>query len=337
MAEKTFDPIQSWFVAAEELGEYIGIRFGRIAPGATQPEWIFIRHTDCDGIGGFADILRKRGAELPQLAHLKHPFNPSWMPLIKSLPKLLKSRHPLKWGQLTGEPKPTSNSKPPVAVAWHLFEETETNQIRRACRKGGVTVNSFLLKHLTKAVRPFLQDQASVVPWMVPVNLRGKVKRDRDTANFSSYVGVKVCSYETVHDIHQKIYAALGRGEHWANWYGYESGRLLGKGLKKNLITSGRAMPEWYLGGFSNLGDWDADKKIAASDCEGGWLFTPPVLRIQLVGAGCVTFQNRLSLTIQVHPELTTDPAVPQAWVNNWVREIEMDLSSVLSDQVGSA
>ena len=87
-------------------------------------------------------------------------------------------------------------------------------QMRRVCRKAGVTINSFLLKNLTKAIRPFLEDQSSMVPWMIPVNLRGKITRDRDTANFSSYVGVKVQSYETVHDIHRSIYEALGRKEH---------------------------------------------------------------------------------------------------------------------------
>src|ERR1700730_6780435 len=111
MAETALDYIQSWFVAAEELGEYIGIRFGRIPPGATQPEWIFLRHTDFDGIGGFADILRQRGAALPKLAQLKHPSNPSWMPLIKSIPKLLKSRHPLAWGIPAGNTVTTTNSK----------------------------------------------------------------------------------------------------------------------------------------------------------------------------------------------------------------------------------
>jgi hypothetical protein len=57
-------------------------------------------------------------------------------------------------------------------------------------------------------------------------------------------------------------------------------------------------------------------------------------LRCQPVGAGCVTFQNRLSLTIQAHPKLTTDPAVPGVWVQNWVKEIEMDVASVLSEPV---
>jgi hypothetical protein len=336
MAEETFDPIKSWFFAAEELGEYIGIRFGRVVPGASEPEWVFLRHTDFDGIGGFADILRKRGASLPRLPQIKHPSQPSWMPLIKSLPKLLKPRHRLQWRALDGASAPTTNSQPPAAVAWHLFDETETTQIRRACRKGSFTVNSFLLKHLTKAIRPFLQDEAAVVPWMVPVNLRGKVNRDRDTANYSSYVGVKICSYETVRDIHHKIYAALGRGEHWSNWYAYDTGRLMSKGIKKYMVNAGLAMPEWYLGGFSNLGDWDCEKKITQKDCLGAWVFTPPVLRCQLLGAGCVTFQNRLSVAIQVHPELTIEPSVPRQWVQDWVKEIEMDLSSLLSDPAGT-
>jgi hypothetical protein len=337
MAEEAYDPIKSWFLAAEEMGEYIGIRFGHIAPDETEPEWIFLRHTDFDGIGGFADILRKRGAKLPKLAQIKYPSDPSWLPLIKSLPKMMLPRRPLKWGLPPSQTALSTNAKPPPAVAWHVFSEAETTQVRRACRKGAFTVNSFLLKHLCKAIRTCLKDESSVIPWMVPVNLRGKVERDRDTANFSSYVGVSIRSYETVRDVHRNIYAALGRSEHWANWYAYKTGRGIGNGMKKKLIASGRAMAESYLGAFSNLGDWDAEKKITQPECEGGWLFSPPVLRCQLVGAGCVTFQGRLSLTVHAHPELTTDPQIAQGWISDWVKEIEMDLSSMLSDSVAAS
>jgi hypothetical protein len=335
MSEKeAFDPIKSWFAAAEELGEYIGIRFGRIAPGMSKPEWIFLRHTDFDGIGGFAEILRRNGALLPRLSQIRHPANPSWFPLVRSLPKLLRPRRRLEWRPLEGRAALSTNSTPPQAVAWHVFDEPITTQIRRACRRNAFTINSFLLKHLTKAIRPFLEDESAVVPWMVPVNLRGKVVRDRDTANYSSYVGVKICSYETVHDIHRQVYAALGRGEHWANWYAYQSGRVLGPRIKRYLVATGKCMPEWYLGSFSNLGDWDPEKKVLQTECDGSWVFCPPVLRCQLVGAGCLTFQNRLSLTMQVHPELTTDSVLPQAWVQGWVKEIELDLFSLLSEPV---
>ena len=61
---------------------------------------------------------------------------------------------------------------------------------------------------------------------MIPVNLRGKVVREKDTSNYSSYVAIKIRSYETVADVHKTIYAALASGEHWANWYAYSAGRF---------------------------------------------------------------------------------------------------------------
>lgn len=328
MSNKTTDVIKSWFVAGQELGEYIGIRFGRLAPGATEPEWIFLPHTDFDGIGGLAEILRRRGANLNRLPQIRYPAEPSLSPLLRSLPSYLRPRRRLNWA-IEGEQPQKVLREPPSAVAWHVFDEGETTQIRRACRNAGVTVNSFLLKHLTKAVRPYLRDHSSVVPWMIPVNLRGKVSMDQDTANHSSYIGVKVQSYETVNDIHRNIYAALGKGEHWSNWYSYQLGRFISSGMRRYLVEKELAMPQWFLGGFSNLGDWDPYREITAEQCLGGWLFSPPVLRCQLLGAGCVTFQNQLSLVIQVHPDLATKPELPRAWMQNWVKEIGLDLPPV--------
>ena len=331
MSANEYDPINPWFIAAEDMDEYIGIRFGRIAPGKTDPEWSFMRHTDFDGIGGFADILRRNGVTLGRLPQIKHPAPPSALSLLRLAPKFLQPRGRVKW--LPQEKKTASRkSSPPVAVAWHVFDEAATLQMRRVCRKAGVTVNSFLLKNLTKAVRPFLEDQASVIPWMIPVNLRGKITRSSDTANYSSYIGVKVRSYETVYDIHQHIYEALGRKEHWANWYAYQMGRFTTHGLRKFLIAKELAMSQWNLGSFSNLGNWDSEKEITQAGCQGKWLFCPPVLRCQLIGAGCVTFQNQLSLMIQAHPELTTDSTICNGWMQNWVKEIELDLASGLPD-----
>jgi len=333
MSEGAFDPIKPWFLTAEELGEYIGIRFGRLAPGKTEPEWVYLRHAEFDGIGGFADILRKRGANLGRLPQIRHPASPSRLSVLKLLPKYLQPRRKVKWASLEQGPATNGVPQPPPAAAWHVFDEAETLRIRHVCRQAGVTVNSFLLKHLTKAIRPFLEDHSSFVPWMIPVNLRGKVFRDRDTANFSSYVSIRVQSYETVHDIHRNIYAALSSKEHWANWYAYELGRFSTNGIRKFLLQKELATSQWNLGGFSNLGDWDAEREVTSPDCQGSWLFAPPVLRFQRVGCGCVTFQNRLSLLVQTHPELTTNPSVPKAWMQNWVKEIEMDLAAGLTAQ----
>jgi len=327
MAEES-DPISSWFVAAEQLGEFIGIRFGQLRAGKSTPEWTFLRHAEVDGIGGLAQILRQRGADLPRLAQIRHPVPPSLLHGLPTWPKYLAPPRPLQWRPLEGNTRPGSRSEPPPAVAWHVFEEAPTLQLRRLCRRLGITVNSFLLKHLTKAIRPALMDEAAVVPWMIPVNLRGKVERSRDTENFSSYVGVRVRSYETVRDVHRTVYEALARGEHWANWYAYYSGRFLGMSMKRLLITTEKCTSQWSLGGFSNLGEWDADCRWNAPELAGPWFFCPPVLRLQKFGAGCITFQNRLSLTMQAHPELTVSSKPLEEWMANWVKEIRLDLTS---------
>lgn len=332
MKQKAIDPINLWFAAAEELGEYIGIRFGHIPLGAKEPEWTFMRHTDFDGIGGFAELLRRGGAQLGRLPQIRYPASPSTLSLLKTVPKFLKPKQRVKWMPLEGEPMPSSKEQPPKAVVWHVFDEAATSQVRRVCRKAGVTVNSFLIKNLTKAIRPFLEDQSSMVPWMIPVNLRGKIVRDRDTANYSTYVGIKVQSYESVYDIHRNIYEALGRKEHWANWFAYQLGKFTTSRIRKFLVNKELAMSQWNLGSFSNLGDWDPDKEINQPGCQGKWLFCPPVLRCQLLGAGCVTFQNQLSLMIQAHPELTTNSEVCKGWMQNWVKEIELDSVSGLAD-----
>jgi hypothetical protein len=330
MAAKPFDPIKPWFQSAEESGEYIGIRFGRIPVGATEPEWIFLPHTEVDGIGGFADIMRKRGVDLCRLPQIRHPLDPSRLAVLSVLPKFLKPQRRLKWQALGGSTRLSTAKEPPTAVAWHVFTEAETTQIRRVCRKAHITVNSFLVKHLSKAVRPHLENESAIIPWMLPVNLRGKITRSSDIENHSSFITVKLASYDTLHDVHRKIYKALESGNHWANWFSYDSSRILGAGMRRFLIDKEKYMSEWHVGSFSNLGDWDAQKEITNSGCTGEWLFCPPVLRCQHLGTGCVTFQNRLSLLIQVHPELTTSPAAPKSWVQNWVKEIKIDVASIL-------
>jgi NRPS condensation-like uncharacterized protein len=270
---------------------------------------------------------------LGRLPQIRHPAPPSKLATLKLLPKFLESRRPLKWAPFDcGGPARPSNDRPPTAVAWHVFDETETLRIRRVCRKAGVTVNSFLLKNLSKAIRVFLEDPSSVVPWMILVNLRGKVFRDRDTANYSTYLSVRVRSYETVHDIHRNIYAALARKEHWGNWYAFQSARLTTAGMRRFLMDKDLVTSSWNIGGFSNLGDWDPEKEMTSEECTGTWLFAPPVLRFQKIGAGCVTFQNRLSLMIQTHPELNVNPDVTAAWMQNWVKEIEFDVTSGIED-----
>jgi hypothetical protein len=217
-------------------------------------------------------------------------------------------------------------------LAWHVFDERATVQIRRACRRQSLSVNAFLLAHLTRAIRPCLLDEASLVSWMIPVNMRGKVSRHRDTANHSSFIRLAAGPQESTQQLHQAIDRALARAEHWANWYLLGAGRFLGMGARKALLRAELGPGQRNAGAFANLGDWDADKQFMQTACAGPWLFCPAVLRSRPLGAGVVTFQNRLSLGLQIHPALTTSSNMLWVWIRDWVKEIQMDLASILEN-----
>lgn len=327
MKEDTrFDPVSPWFKTLESVGEFIGIRFGHLPPGGERVEWFYLPHTDYDGIGGFAHLLRQRGAPVEELPKITHPSRFSCWTFIRFLPAMLSRRRYLKWRPLKQGEKLESANQPPPAAAYHIFDEEKTAKIRRASRQSDVTVNSFLMKYLDRAIRPSLADPACAIPWMIPVNLRGRVTRNHDTGNHSSYVGIRIYASLGVKEIQHQIYRALQKGEHLAAWMGFSATCGTSPAFKKRMISASRATSQWSVGGFSNLGEWDSEKEITAPECQGDWLFAPPVLRFQMIGAGCVTFHGRLTLTLQVHPELTTAPEVAAEWMRSWVREIELGL-----------
>jgi len=312
-----------WFDTLESLGEFVGIRFGRICRLSGKVDWFYLSHRDFDGIGGLAHLLRERGALLPDLPTISHPHDESWLHFFKFVPTMLAPRKVLEWKPLKQGRELETRCQPATAVAYHVFDEDKTARIRRASRAAEVTVNSLLLKYLDLAIRPALVDPGSVTPWMIPVNLRGKVSQREDTGNHSSYVGIQIRASESVKQVHQRVRQALRKGQHMAAWKSFTATRLTTPEMKMRMIETGRATSQWSVGAFSNLGVWDAGKNISAAACLGDWLFAPPVLRFQMIGAGCVTYRGRLTLTLQIHPELTTSPHVAHEWLRAWVGEVD--------------
>jgi hypothetical protein len=92
--------------------------------------------------------------------------------------------------------------------------------------------------------------------------------------------------------------------------------------MRKWLVKHGYASPKQNIGVFSNIGQWNSSEHIHSSDDRTIWLFCPPVWHTQKFAAGCVTFQNRLSLTIQAHPTLTTSCSTMENVMDCWVSEI---------------
>lgn len=292
----------------------MGIRYGRVAPGSELPEWLFVSHCDCDGIGGFARLLRERGAELPELPKTMYPcrglLGPLWRLACDSF-RLSECADRGDWVRL-GAPGEGASGQ----IAWHLFTKAETEAILAKCRREGVTVNSLLLKHLDQAIRPEILRPHLEIPWMIPVNLRGDISLADDTENHVSCVVARVARDDSAETIQNKIRHRLQLGEHRVSYLILRFTGFLSDSAMVKFLTKDRARPAGNIGSFSNLGVWDPDKQIATGD---SWLFCPPVVKGQLLGAGCVTFRRRLSLTIQSHPDLASSPDMAARWMKRWV------------------
>jgi hypothetical protein len=301
----------------------MGIRYGRVPDGSGEVEWHFVSHCDCDGIGGFARLLRERDVETGKLPETKHPcrgaIGPMWRLWCDSR----------RAGECAARADWSATDQPAVgvsdAVAWHLFTEDETREIVARCRRMGVTVNSFLLKHLDQAVRPDTRRPELPIPWMIPVNLRGDICHADDTENHVSCVEARISPDDSPEDIQRDILRRLARGEHRANHLLLMVGAVLSHKAKVAFLKKDRAKPAGNIGAFSNLGVWSAESGRGE-----GWVFCPPVVTGQLLGAGCVTYGGRLGLALQGHPALSSTPEMAAGWMGRWLDCIQLPFSASL-------
>ena len=307
--------LAKWFKAAEATGDFMGIRYGRKPEGSSEVEWSFVSHIECDGIGGFARLLREAGAELRELPQTTHPNRQVIRPLWNLIRKKTEVEHLATrqdWIQESAESHETG------PLAWHLFTEEETEQIRQRCRQQKVTVNSYLLKHLDHAVRADIKSPSAALPWLIPVNLRGDISSRKDTENHVSCVEPILSMGDSAACIQAQIQQLLKLGEHRENYLMLMLGGFLPQAFKAHLITKSRARSKGNIGSFSNLGIWDKEKALSNTDA---WFFCPPVCKGQRLGAGCVSFQNRLSLTLQAHASLADQPEIAQSCMTRWINE----------------
>lgn len=286
----------------------MGIRYGRVPQGSNEVEWHFVSHIDCDGIGGLGRLLRERGIGMAKLPETKHPCRgviaPLWN-LWRDSRKKVKCAVRADWLSLG------RGTRIPEAVVWHLFTVEETLEVVNRCRRTGLTVNSFLLKQLDHAVRPGIGKPEARLRWLIPVNLRGDIHYDDDTANHVSCVETCIAPDDSIEAIQADILRRLKRGEHRANHLLFMVGGLLSHEVKVDLLRRERAKRKGNIGSFSNLGVWEA-----SGSSGDGWVFCPPVVSGQLLGAGCVTFQGRLGMAIQGH---SISPAVVEGWMTRWL------------------
>jgi hypothetical protein len=306
------DWVAEVFSAMRDSGEDISIVYGYPydAAAPARAHWFELQHNEYDGVAGLACLLRHHGQvvdRLPQLTNDRLTFARGLRGVLSVLPEV-KSRQ-RQWRRFDAA---RQAAKLPVdqRVAWHSFSAPETQAIVAAAKVAGVSVNTFLLHRLDGVVK-HLTPPSTARRWMLPINLRGAVTRALERSPHMAFLGVDLDDSTSLPQAQQRIDTLRAKAYHWGVWVLMQAGRLMGKDGMRRDIAKREAQQHGWTGIFSNLGTWNVDGAKP-------WLFCPAISRVYPVGAGCLTMNGRMSLTVQLHAVLCENLATSQALLDAW-------------------
>jgi hypothetical protein len=176
-------------------------------------------------------------------------------------------------------------------------------------RAQGVSLNGLLMHTLAVAAEPELESGPRI--WMMPVNLRGPVQLDRDTANQSGYLQLEISANATAGSVQEQIKLALRRRDHWASWTFLNLSQLIGfAGIGRVFkLQMARFQNRPFVGSFSNLGAWKG---------VGQWCVCPLVTKTSPVGVGAIVCDGRLALIVEAHASIEREGGWTQTVMDRW-------------------
>jgi hypothetical protein len=308
------DWVAEVFSATRDCGEDISIVYGHGKAGSqsrAEPHWYELQHDQFDGIGGLAHLLRQQGFRVDRLPVLQGDSLTFWRGvrgLLTVLPSLKPRRR--QWRRFDSTRKVRFL---PVCqrLAWHIFSEEQTRKIVAFAKDAGVTVNTYLLLHLDAVVACQLTPPSTSRHWMVPVNLRGAVTRHAESPPHMSFLGVDFDDPPSLTQLQVRIDGLKKRAYHWGAWLMLHAGKLIGAEAIRRDMRNREKNEHGWTGIFSNLGVWDIPGG-------GSWIFCPAISRVYPVGAGCITMNGCMALTIQLHEAFGADLAASYSLLEVW-------------------
>jgi hypothetical protein len=193
-----------------------------------------------------------------------------------------------------------------------------TRKLKCIANNQKVSLNSLLLISLDKASRMLLQNEQIEVSWFIPINMRGSIKLPKNTDNHVSGIDISIENMDCSNTVHLKIKSKLEQKQHYSYFYLINIITGLGTWLTKLtiLINLHLCLRKYLV--FSNLGEFNSEENTFDS-----WLFCPPVFEHMPLSAGCIVFNNKICLTLQIHPKYCTSLNIAQKVTDRWINLLE--------------
>jgi hypothetical protein len=298
-----------WFRIVERDGEFIGMRGGqRRADGRI--DWVFPSHAEYDGLGGFVHVLRKAFPGRDIKVPVRASRAPSFLKRAAAFLRLC-AHAPVPAAAWKGYDTTWRGRRTQAGTefATHFFAPDVTRRLNAKARSKGVSLNSLLMHTLARASETDLE--AGPKLWMMPVNMRGPVKLDRDTANQTGYLQIEIADDASIGDVQDQLKLALRRRDHWATWTFFNLSRVIGfAGICRVFkFQMKRFQNRPFVGSFSNLGAWKG---------VGDWCVCPLVTKTSPVGVGAIVCNGRLALAVEAHASIRREAGWTQSLMDRW-------------------
>jgi hypothetical protein len=302
-----------WFDTLEKMGESFQFRLGRYRPDMKKPDWFFLPHQHFDGLGGLAHLLRttqRTELEIPILTQNDRPSTlAKWLAALRLLCR--RPVRPRPWRL----PQAGTNPSKEPALAWTLLSAADTLALRASARSRGVSLNAWLLWGLAESCLGHLAPGRKGTAWIVPINMRGAVPCERDTANLASILDIAFPLPTHPQAVDAALRTERRKLGHFGAWQLLQLVGRLPPWVRQAIIRHEANVPKH--GSFSNLGQLEP-LNTAASDVAEWWMAFNPVIRSRPVGMACLTWQGRMAVTLQLHPVLNRSEGEARDWLSTW-------------------
>lgn len=310
------------FGSLENDGECVEIQYGEVV-GQADVRWHTRSHAHYDGVGGFAHVVQSLNGrivgdlpELPSASRL-----PCSLDAISRLTALW-SEPTAAWNRLprTGAPQLVVHNRS-LAQAWTVFGGERFARLHAVRRTMGASIGGYLLSCLNAGLAPLMSHHEGPALWVVPVNMRGAVRKRRPLSNHLSFVPVPLHEGDSPRVATRLIRTRLADGSHWV-LYGAASMAAATDCMAPSVSALAERFRGRSVGIFSNLGAW----QVSGLDEGTTWVFCPPVTRFLPLSAGAITVDGVLGLMLQAYPSLTIRQSDLREWMESWIDQIDRQL-----------
>ena len=301
----------------EEMGERIDMIFGRTDCTTEHVDWFIRSHARSDGISAFVDLTKKiDNMNIGELPSMKEIPTPSLVKRFFLLIKYLKESKTTSYNWKKFFPHEKGDTS---ALSYFFYSKEETKKIITHCRAKNISITSFLLYHLNSCVNEiFLNDQFEVV-WLLPVNFRQKGIKNNSSANHTSSLSVRIRKTYSENQLHDKIHDMLKEGVQWGAWIYSNIPKYIGLNAMRFIYK--HLYKGHYLGLFSNIGNWPPENTSNNHD-NILYLGGAPGTSLSLINAVCISWNERLNMTLQIHPKISKEESDTCKLMYSWIKRV---------------